>query len=104
MAEANVTVYARERVLEVLTEAELDRLTRLACAAAEQSAGWGPGVEFAFELTEAFYVTPGVEPSTLTVRHRGTGYEVLYYDGQMAETVGPNPSWGPGPLGGVSGG
>jgi hypothetical protein len=87
------TVRARERVLGFLPAAELDRLARLACAAAERSDGWTPGAEFVFELGEEPYFIPGIENSALVVVHRGADYEVLYYDGPLAETIGDHPSW-----------
>ncbi len=94
MSEPRYTVHARWRVLEHLPAAELDRLALLACAAAERSAGWAAGEQFIFELEEEPYFIEGIENSALVVEHRGTNYEVSYYRGPMAETIGEHPpSW-----------
>jgi hypothetical protein len=77
-----------------LPGAELDRLAKQACEAAERSPGWQPGTEFLFWIEDEAYKIPGVELSALTVCHRGANYEVFYYDGQMAETITARPSWG----------
>jgi len=80
-------VSAREKVEGLLTASELDRLAQKAIVAAEQSSQWHPGEEFIFEIEEDAYVFPGIERSALIVRHMGTSYEILYYDGPSSETV-----------------
>ena len=87
-------VHAREQVEQFVPAADLDRLAEQACEAAERSPGWQPGSEFTFFIEEEPYKLPGIEASALTVCHRGTEYEVFYYDGPMAETITANPSWG----------
>jgi hypothetical protein len=94
MPKPSFIVHAREQVRQFVPEADLDRLTEQACEAAERSPGWQPGGEFVFWIEEEPYSIPGIELSSLTVCHRGTDYEVFYYDGQMAETITANPSWG----------
>jgi hypothetical protein len=73
---------------------DLDRLAQRACEAAERSPGWQPGGDFLFLIDEEPYTIPGLEPSVLTVCHRGTEYEGFYYDGPIAETITAHPSWG----------
>jgi hypothetical protein len=94
MHKARFVVHAREQVEQFVTAADLDRLAKQACEAAERSPGWQPGAEFIFWIEEDAYRIPSVELSALTVCHRGAGYEVFYYDGQMAETITAHPSWG----------
>jgi hypothetical protein len=85
-------IHARERVAELVSEKDLDRLAQKACAA-EAFPDWQPGEEFIFEIEDEAYVHPGVERSALIVRHKGTSYEVFYYDGPMAETITAHCSW-----------
>jgi hypothetical protein len=87
------SIHARERVIELVPEKDLDRFAQMACVAAEASPGWKPGEEFIFEIEEEGYVHPGMELSSLTVCHKGDHYEVYYYDGPMAETVSAHCSW-----------
>jgi hypothetical protein len=93
MSRPKYTIHARERVREFIDETDLDRLAQAACEAAEKSDDWHPGEEFIFYIEEEDYVYPGVELSAFTVRHLGRSYEVLYYDGMMAETITANCSW-----------
>jgi hypothetical protein len=86
--------HARGQVEQFVPAADLDRLAERACEAAERSPGWRPGVEFLFLIDEEPYTIEGLEPSALTVCHRGAEYEVFYYDGPMAETITDHPSWG----------
>jgi hypothetical protein len=82
----NYLIHAREKVEQLFTEKELDRLVKQACAAAEQSETWQTGQEFIFEIEDAQYAHPGIELSWLIVCHKGTIYEIYYYDGPSSET------------------
>jgi hypothetical protein len=94
MSKTPFVVHAREQVELLLPGAELDRLAKQACEAAERSPGWQLGAEFLYWIEDEAYKILDVELSALTVCHRGTNYEVFYYDGQMAETITARPSWG----------
>jgi hypothetical protein len=87
MGDMHCIVRAREKVLVFLSEAELDRFVVQACAAAECFPSWHAGDEFIFEIDEEPHVIPGIERSAMIVRHLGSGYEVLYYNGPIAETI-----------------
>ena len=91
MATLPIVVHARERVEQFVLPADLDRLAERACEAAERSPGWAPGVEFLFLIDEEPYSIEGLEPSVLTVLHRGTDFEVFYFDAAMAETITDPP-------------
>ncbi len=93
MAKLECLIHARHRVTEFISENELDRLAQQACDAAEKSPGWQPGEEFIFEIEDEEHRVAEVEMSALIVCHKGTGYEVFYYDGMMAETIQNTCSW-----------
>jgi hypothetical protein len=94
MHKLRFVIHAREQVERLVPAVELVRLAEQACEAAEQSLGWRLGEEFILFIEEEPYKFPGIEASALTVCHRGTDYEVFYYDGPMAESITVHPSWG----------
>jgi hypothetical protein len=94
MATLRFVVHAREQVERFVSASDLDRLAQRACDAAERSPDWQPGKEFLFLIDEEPYTIEGLAPSVLTVSHRGTDYEVFYFDGPMADTITDDPSCG----------
>ncbi len=82
----NIVIHARQEVEEYSTKARLDRLIKQACAAAEGSAKWQTGQEYIYEIEEEGFAFEGVELSSFIVCHKGTGYEIYFYDGLSGET------------------
>ncbi|WP_020475897.1 hypothetical protein [Zavarzinella formosa] len=78
---------ARGDVELLLTKDELNRLLRQAVSAAEASPDWGPGREFFHEVTDDAHVFEGEEPSSFTIAHLGTSYDIRYYDGFATEFI-----------------
>jgi hypothetical protein len=79
--------FADHVALDYFTAGELERLVQQACSAAEKSPGRRAGEEFIYYLEEEPSVLRGIELSAFVVCHRGTSYEVFYYDGLLAQML-----------------